>query len=202
MENLWKMGIKSEQKLGKSLNKQGFPFPWECVRVLWRSWLHIVKLNEWTSVTAIVNFCPMTCRLCYEPEFTILFWPHHRLPVYMIIIYMMYRTYKSALKFCFCIEKRQSICELCPWTPPRPVSGSGPHTIKLACAAHFEFLRYAQVLWMGTQPSLTHGHPQAELRHCLRNTSTHTFKQHTNFATIFQNFPPRLRFLIPEIQSV
>ena len=34
-------------------------------KVLWRSWPHIVKLNEWTSVTAIVNFCPMTCRLCY-----------------------------------------------------------------------------------------------------------------------------------------
>ena len=61
-ENLWKMGIKSEQKLGKSLNKHGFPFSWECVRVLWRSWPHIVKLNEWTSVTAIiilVNYCPM-----------------------------------------------------------------------------------------------------------------------------------------------
>ena len=68
-ENLWKMGIKSEQKLGKSLNKHGFPFSWECVRVLWRYWPHIVKLNEWTSVTAIiilVNYCPMTCRLCYE----------------------------------------------------------------------------------------------------------------------------------------
>ena len=85
-ENLWKMGIKSEQKLGKSLNKHGFPFSWECVRVLWRSWPHIVKLNEWTSVTAIiilVSYCPMTCRLCYEyrrtltmSEFTILFWPH------------------------------------------------------------------------------------------------------------------------------
>ena len=60
-----KMGIKSEQKLGKSLNKHGFSFSWECVMVLWRSWPHIVKLNEWTSVTAIVNFCPMTCRLCY-----------------------------------------------------------------------------------------------------------------------------------------
>ena len=65
MENLWKMGIRSDQKLGKSLNKHGFPFSWECVRVLWRSWPHTVKLNEWTSVTAIVNFCPMTCRLCY-----------------------------------------------------------------------------------------------------------------------------------------
>ena len=65
MENLWKMGIKSAQKLGKLLNKHGFPFSWECVRILWRSWPHIVKLNEWTSVTAIVNFCPMTCRLCY-----------------------------------------------------------------------------------------------------------------------------------------
>ena len=64
-KNLWKMGIKSEHKLGKSLNKHEFPFSLECVRVLWRSWPHIVKLNEWTSVTAIVNFCPMTCRLCY-----------------------------------------------------------------------------------------------------------------------------------------
>ena len=27
MDNLWKMGIKSEQKLEKSLNKRGFPFP-------------------------------------------------------------------------------------------------------------------------------------------------------------------------------
>ena len=34
-------------------------------KVLWRSWPHIVKLKQWTSVTAIVNFCPMTCRLCY-----------------------------------------------------------------------------------------------------------------------------------------
>ena len=25
-KNLWKMGIKSEQKLGKLLNKHGFPF--------------------------------------------------------------------------------------------------------------------------------------------------------------------------------
>ena len=65
MQNFWKMGIKSEQKLGKSFNKHGFPFSWQCVRVLWRSWSHIVKLNEWTSVTAIVNFCPITCRLCY-----------------------------------------------------------------------------------------------------------------------------------------
>ena len=69
MENLylWKMGIKSEKKARKkSLNKHGFPFSWECVGVLWSSWPHIVKLNEWTSVTAIVNYCPMTCRLCYE----------------------------------------------------------------------------------------------------------------------------------------
>ena len=45
-KNLWKMGIKSEQKLGKLLNKHGFPFSGECVRVLWRSWPHIVKMNE------------------------------------------------------------------------------------------------------------------------------------------------------------
>ena len=28
----------------------------------------------------------------------------------------MYRTYKFALKFCFCIEKRKSISGLCPWS--------------------------------------------------------------------------------------
>ena len=44
----------------------------------------------------------------------------------------MYRTYKFALEFCLCIEKRKSISGLCPWTPiggfaPGPHRGPGPH---------------------------------------------------------------------------
>ena len=44
----------------------------------------------------------------------------------------------------------------------------GPHAVRLACVAGFEVLQFAQGLlnqW-GIQPSLTHGHPPAKLRHC------------------------------------
>ena len=66
MESFWKMGISLSKSWQNRLTNMGSLFSCKCVRVLWRSWLHIVKLNDWTSVTAIVNFCLMTCRLCYE----------------------------------------------------------------------------------------------------------------------------------------
>ena len=53
----------------------------------------------------------------------------------------MYRTYKFALKFCFCIikKKRKSISGLRPWTPiggftPGPHRGPGPHKAHARCA--------------------------------------------------------------------
>ena len=86
MENIWKMGIKSEQKLGKLLNKHGFPISWECVRVLWRSWPHTIKLNEWMKISDC-NCKPLPNdmqAMLWVPthltmsEFTVLFWPHPR----------------------------------------------------------------------------------------------------------------------------
>ena len=51
----------------------------------------------------------------------------------------MYRTYKFALKLCFCIEKRKSISRLRPWTPiggfaPGSHRGPGPHKALARCA--------------------------------------------------------------------
>ena len=51
----------------------------------------------------------------------------------------MYRTYKFALKFCFCIEKRKSISGICPWIliggfAPGPHRGPGSHKARARCA--------------------------------------------------------------------